>query len=41
MSAEVPPVTRIELFHVDVPLAASQDPDNFTNELRAASDTLR
>jgi hypothetical protein len=34
MSAEAPPATGIELFHVDAPLAASQEPDNFTSELR-------
>jgi hypothetical protein len=41
MGAEAPPARGIELFCVDVPLAASQEPDNFTNELRAAFDTLR
>jgi hypothetical protein len=40
LSAEAPPATGIELFH-DVPLAASQEPDNFTDELRAAFDTRR
>jgi hypothetical protein len=37
MSAEAPPATGIELFHV----VASEEPDNFTNELRAAFNTLR
>jgi hypothetical protein len=41
MSAEAPPATGIELLHVDVPLAASQEPDTFTKELRAAFDMLR
>jgi hypothetical protein len=37
MSAEAPPATGIEPFHV----AALQEPDNFTNELCASFDTLR
>jgi hypothetical protein len=41
MSTEAPPATGIELLHVDVPLGASQDPDDFTKELRAAFNTLR
>jgi hypothetical protein len=41
MSAEAPPATGIELFCVDVPLAAPEEPDNFANELRAAFDALR
>jgi hypothetical protein len=41
MSAEAPPAMGIEPFDVDVPVAASHEPDNFTNELRAAFNTLR
>jgi hypothetical protein len=36
MSAEAPPATGIEPFHV-----ASQEPDNFTNERRTAFDAVR
>jgi hypothetical protein len=41
MSAEAPPATGIEPIHVDVPAAASQEPDNLMNELRVAFNTLR
>jgi hypothetical protein len=40
MSAEAPPATGIELFHVDGPLAASQEPTTSPASC-AAFDTLR